>query len=80
MKSMSRDTMVRALKTVGQAFGGFLMGLVLAVWNVPGVPETVKSYVSGNLPEVLLLVGIPVALSAGALALGTNYLFRDLKK
>jgi hypothetical protein len=59
---------VKGLRTGLQAAVGvlvtFLVGLVLAVWNVPGVPETVLTYVGDHLAQVLLVVGIPSGLVA----------------
>lgn len=40
----------------------FIIGLIMAVWKVPGVPVAVVDYVQGHLIEVLLAIGIPSGL------------------
>lgn len=49
----------KGVRTAVQAIVGALVGLVLVVWAVPGVPEAVVEYLKGNLVPVLLAVGIP---------------------
>ncbi len=55
----------KAIKVTALAFFGFAAGLIIAVWQVPGVPEVVKSYCQANIPTLLVTVGIPTAISAG---------------
>lgn len=58
----------RGWRTLGQGIGGAIVGLLLAVWNVPGVPEAVVNYAQANFLPLLLtfvaLVGVPSALIA----------------
>lgn len=54
----------KGVRTAIQAMVGLVVGLVVAVWAVPGVPEVVTSYLVNNALQVLLLVGVP----AGAVA------------
>lgn len=65
----------RAIKTAAQAIIGFSIGLAIAVWTVPGVPNAVWNYVQGNLVEVLLSVGVP----AGLTSLVWNLIRTDVK-
>lgn len=59
----------RALKTALQAFVGFLVGLFVVVWKVPGVPTAVLDYLQSNAIQFALLFGIP----SGLVALVWNY-------
>lgn len=54
----------KGVRTAVQAVVGALVGLVLVVWAVPGVPEAVVEYLKGNLVPVLLTVGIPSGIVA----------------
>lgn len=58
-----------------KALGGFALGLLVAVWKVPGVPEAISSYVQQNWMSIILTVGIPTALSTGII----NLIF-DIRK
>lgn len=58
----------RGVRTLLQVAGGLFVGLCLAVWNVPGVPETIVAFARQNfLPlfiELLALFGLPSAVIA----------------
>lgn len=41
----------------------FVVGLVLVVLHVPGVPEAIVQYVGANLPGVVLGVALPAAFT-----------------
>jgi hypothetical protein len=60
----------RGLRTLAQAVVGSLIGLVAAVWNVPGVPQAVTAYAQQHFVPLFLtfigLVGVPSALVAYA--------------
>ncbi len=61
----SQDSAVgRALKTAVQAAAGFVIGLIITVWAVPGVPDAVADYVQKNIGQALLLVGVPAGLTS----------------
>lgn len=64
----------RGVKTAVQAMVGFLVGLFLAIWTVPGVPEVVTAYAKENLVSVLLVVGVP----SGLVSFGWNYFRKDV--
>lgn len=70
----------RAAYTAGQGFVGTLLGLtvglIYAVYNVPGVPEVVFKYVMDHMVEIALLFGLPI----GVTSFVSNYFLRDLKK
>ena len=55
---------VKGLRTALQAIAGVAIGLILAVWAVPGVPEVVINYLAENAIQIALLVGIPSGLVA----------------
>ena len=52
----------RGIKTAAQAIIGFFVGLVVVVWNVPGVPDAIVEYTKDHLGEILLLVGVPAGI------------------
>ena len=79
MKFPAQDSATgRALKTFVQAVVGFIIGLAVAIWAVPGVPAAVHIYVINNLPQVLLTVGIPVAVSSGIVSFIWNLLRKNV--
>lgn len=69
----------RGIKTFVQAVIGFVVGLIVTVWAVPGVPEAVIKYVEANLSQVLLTIGLPVALSTGIVSFIWNFFREDIK-
>lgn len=80
MNLPSKDSAVaRTFRTLLFATVGFLSGLAVAVWKVEGVPEVVQSYLFSNGPELLLLVGVPAALSTGGLSMLWNLYRKDVK-
>lgn len=54
----------KGLRTAFQAIVGSLIGLVLAVWAVPGVPEVVTEYSASNWLPILLTIGVPSGIVA----------------
>lgn len=56
---MERTPLNKGVRTALQTIVGSLIGLVLAVWAVPGVPEAVIEYAKTNLVPLLLVIGIP---------------------
>jgi hypothetical protein len=71
--------LVRGARTGIQGFIGtivtFLVGLVMAVWNVPGVPEALLNYVGNNL----ILVAAAVALPVGVVSFVWNLIRPNVK-
>ncbi len=57
----------RGIKTALQTVIGFTVtfftGLILAVWQVDGVPQVVLNYVQHNFIQVLLSIGIPAGVA-----------------
>lgn len=49
----------KGVRTAFQAMAGLVVGLVVVVWAVPGVPEVVTNYLVNNALQVLLVVGVP---------------------
>lgn len=79
MATINSDTAVgRGVRTAIQAVIGFFTGLVLVVWAVPGVPDAVFAYVTTNLPQFLLLIGVPAA-ATGVVSWVWNLLRRDVR-
>lgn len=56
---MERTPLNKGVRTALQTIVGALIGLVLVVWAVPGVPEAVIEYAKTNLVPLLLVIGIP---------------------
>lgn len=76
MRLPEQDSAVgRGVKTAVQAIIGFFFGLVVVVWNVPGVPGAVIDYTKQNIGQILMMGG----LSAGFTSLVWNMLRRDVK-
>jgi hypothetical protein len=59
-----KTPVVKGVRTGIQAIIGSVVGLVLVVWAVPGVPEVVVNYLQNNWLPLLLLVGVPSGLVA----------------
>jgi hypothetical protein len=62
----------RSIKTFFQAAIGFLVGLIVTVWLVPGVPHAIITYVDQNLVYFLLAIGIPSGLASFIMNLFNN--------
>lgn len=72
---MNKDTaLIRGVRTAIQAVIGFVTGLVVVVWNVPGVPEAVVSYTSNNIVQLAAAFGI----SSGLAAFVWNFFRKDV--
>lgn len=67
----------RSLITFFSTFLAWIFGLMLALWQVPGVPKTFMDYVWNNSPSLLLLLGVPVAVIPGVVNFLLNLLFRS---
>lgn len=59
-----RTPLVKGVRTGLQSVVGSIIGLCLAVWAVPGVPETVTTYLGENWLPLLLTIGIPSGIVA----------------
>jgi hypothetical protein len=76
MRLPERDSATgKGIATAIQAMLGFIVGLILVIWAVPGVPEAVTDYVTNNLAQVLLTVGIP----SGLVGFLSNYPRKDVE-
>lgn len=65
MRLPEQDSAVgRGLKTTVQAIIGFMIGLVVVVWAVPGVPAAVLQYVQHNWVSIALTFGIPSGVAS----------------
>lgn len=70
---MNKNTpRAKGVRTFLQSIPGFVIGLVVTVWAVPGVPEAVKTYVLDNGVELLLILGLTSALSTGIISFFQN--------
>lgn len=56
--------LIRGVKTLVQSMIGFLIGLIVTIWAVPGVPQAVYAYLSQHLFEIMLMIGIPSGLAS----------------
>ena len=63
-ESMKYTPTGKGLRTALQAVVGVLVGLVAVVWAVPGVPEAVTQYLTDNVLQIALIVGVPSGLVA----------------
>lgn len=62
----TRTPLAKGVRTGVQSIVGSLVGLVVVVWAVPGVPEAVTNYATNNWLPILLTIGIPSGLVAYA--------------
>lgn len=76
MTPTTKTPVVKGVRTFFQTIGGLLVGLVAAVWNVPGVPETVTAYAQANFVPLLIGLIAFVGLPAGIIAWLQNRLGR----
>lgn len=58
---------------------GFIVGLVLAIWAVPGVPDAITAYLLDNWMQVALTVGLPSALGTGLVNLILDWQKKGLR-
>lgn len=62
----ARTPVERSWRTLIQAAGASIVGLVMTVWQVPGVPEAVSNYAQDNFVPLLIglitLIGVPAAV------------------
>lgn len=73
--NINKDSAVmRGLRTGVQAIIGFLVGLVVVVWQVPTVPEVVMSYVTNNIGALMAALGV----SAGVVSFVWNFFRKDV--
>lgn len=77
---INKDTPVaRGLRSGINAIGGFFAGLVVVVWNVPGVPEAINKYLNDNTVGLLLALGVGTGL-AGLAAGGIAWLWNTIRR
>lgn len=62
----------KGVRSVLQAIAGFMIGLVVTVWAVPGVPEAVKDYMLNNGVSLLLVLGFSSAVVTGLVSFIQN--------
>lgn len=62
----------RGFRTFIQAVGASVVGLFAAVWNVPGVPETIVSYAQHNWFPLFLTFATFIGIPAGLIAYFQN--------
>ena len=66
----------RGLITALQSLITFFIGLLLAVWQVPGVSKVAMDFVWNNAPQTLVAFGIPLIVGTGIISFLYNLLFR----
>lgn len=74
MNINSDTAFMRGVRTAIQAAIGFIVGLVITVWAVPGVPAAVSAYVAGHWIQLALTMGLP----SGAAAFIWNAMRKDV--
>lgn len=73
--TLSKDSaLARGIRTAVQAAVGFFIGLIVVVWNVPGVPSAVVNYLAENAFPFALALGLP----AGLVSFVWNVLRKDV--
>lgn len=76
MKLPTQDSATgRAIKTAVWSISGFVIGLFVTVWAVPGVPNAVVQYAQQNWAQIALTIGIP----SGVASFIFNYLRPTVK-
>ena len=71
MTTITKNTPIgKGLRTTFQAIIGTLIGLVVVVWAVPGVPAAVLHYIATNAVAIVAGIGIP----SGAISFVMNWL------
>lgn len=68
MEPTPRTPTVKGVRTFFQTIVGLVVGLVAAVWQVPGVPAAVHAYVVANFVPLLIGLIAFVGLPAGVMA------------
>lgn len=66
----------RGLVTAAQVLVTFMIGLALAVWQVPGVPKAIEDFVWNNGPTLLAALGVSSAIGTGLISFLWNFIFR----
>ena len=66
----------RGLITALQALITFSVGLILAIWQVPGVSKAATDFVWVNGPTTLAAIGIPLIIGTGIVSFLFNLLLR----
>lgn len=68
MQTEPKTPVVKGVRTFFQALGGCLVGLLAAVWAVPGVPAAIQGYAQANFwplfGGLLVFIGLPAGLIA----------------
>jgi len=64
MKVSKNTAIGKGLRTGLQSVLGTVVGLVVVVWAVPGVPEAVTTYASNNWLPILVSIGLPSGVVA----------------
>jgi len=69
MKLLTNDSAgARGVRTSLQALVGFFIGLILVIWNTPGVPQNIQNYLQPYELQLLMLIGIPTVFGSGFIA------------
>jgi hypothetical protein len=73
MNLLTNDTaLFRGARTSLQALVAFVVGLFFVIWNTPGVPQNVETYIKPYELQILLWLGIPTVFGAGIIAYFMN--------
>lgn len=76
MTPQTNTPAVKGVRTFFQTLGGLFVGLLLAVWNVPGVPEAIVAYTKANFIPLFMTLLVIVGLPSGLIAYFQNRLGR----
>lgn len=72
----TQSPLVKGIRTAIQAIIGILVGYVVFIWAVPGVPAATIQYVSSNIVPLLVTAGLP----SGLVAFAWNYIEQRIQK
>lgn len=57
------NSTARGVRTGLQTLIGLFVGLIVAVWAVPGVPDVIFKYFTDNILNAVALFGLPTVVS-----------------
>lgn len=70
---MNKNTpTAKGIRTAYQAIVGFVVGLVITIWAVPGVPDAVTGYLMDNWVMLIASLGLTTGIFSGLFALLQN--------
>ncbi|MEC5150858.1 hypothetical protein [Cryobacterium sp. GrIS_2_6] len=72
----THSPLVKGIRTAVQAIVGIVIGYIVFIWAVPGVPAATIQYISSNIVPLLVTAGLP----SGLVAFAWNYFEQRVQK